>query len=240
MRHELGDALRRVGGEAHVAVGEDADELADDQPAGAGALDDRDAGDTIGLHQRQRVGERRVGTDHHRVHNHARFKLFHLANFFGLRVRIEVAVDDADTACLRHGDREPRFRHRVHRCGEDRKVEIDRASQPRRDIGLARKHLGTPGLQQHIIECERLAAGDDVDDAGHAKPPEIRSRSQAGPAAQERIGFRIGAAHYHDVRALWKALRRRSGRNPASPPQEGRRFGQSVHGPYGWRPPATC
>ena len=57
--HQLGHLLARIGGEAHVAVGEDADQLAG--PAIAAALDHRNAGDAVLLHQRERVGERRAG-----------------------------------------------------------------------------------------------------------------------------------------------------------------------------------
>jgi hypothetical protein len=42
--HQLMDLLARIGGEADVAVGEDADEA-------TGLLDDGNAGDAVGLHQ---------------------------------------------------------------------------------------------------------------------------------------------------------------------------------------------
>ena len=45
------------------------------------------------------------------------------------------------------------------------------ARQPGGDVGLRRQHLGMAGLQQNVVESERFAPGDDVDDAGHAKPP---------------------------------------------------------------------
>src|SRR5580658_574556 len=48
--HQLGHLLPTVGGKAHVAVGENPDELAG--TAVAAALDDRDAGNVILLHQR--------------------------------------------------------------------------------------------------------------------------------------------------------------------------------------------
>ena len=100
--HQLGDALARIGGEAHVAVGEDADQLAG--AAVAAALDHRNAGDAVLLHQLERVGQRRVGVDGERVDHHAGFELLDLAHLLGLLVGLEVAVDDADAAGLRHGD----------------------------------------------------------------------------------------------------------------------------------------
>ena len=39
--------------------------------------------------------------------------------------RLEIAVDDADAAGLRHGDGHAGFGHRVHRRGDDRDVERD-------------------------------------------------------------------------------------------------------------------
>ena len=83
--HQLGDRLARIGGEAHVAVGEDADELAG--LAVAAALDHRDAGDAVRLHQLERVGERRAGLDGERVHHHAGLELLHLPHLRGLLVR---------------------------------------------------------------------------------------------------------------------------------------------------------
>jgi hypothetical protein len=50
MRHQFGDALIRVGGEAHVAIGEDADQPADYQSAGAAVLHDRNTRYAVGLH----------------------------------------------------------------------------------------------------------------------------------------------------------------------------------------------
>ena len=50
--HQFGDLLRRIGGEAHVAVGEDADQPAGLLAAGAAVLDHRNAGDAVGAHQR--------------------------------------------------------------------------------------------------------------------------------------------------------------------------------------------
>ena len=57
--HQLGNFLPPVGGKAHVAVGEDADELAG--AAVAAAFDHRNAGNAMLLHQRQRIVERRSG-----------------------------------------------------------------------------------------------------------------------------------------------------------------------------------
>eukprot|EP01035_Chromulina_nebulosa_P005367 gene5367-biopygen4521 len=47
-----------------------------------------------------------------------------MAVFF-LLVGLEIAVDDAEAAGLRHGDRHPGLRHRVHGGGDDRQVQRD-------------------------------------------------------------------------------------------------------------------
>ena len=61
--------------------------------------------------------------DGDRVHHHAGLEFLDLPHLRGLLVRLEVAVDDADAAGLRHGDRHVRFGHRVHGRGDDRDVE---------------------------------------------------------------------------------------------------------------------
>ena len=68
-RHQLIDLEVRVGGEAHVAVGDDAD-----QAVGA-ALDHRDAADAVRRHQGFHVGQGLVGMDGERVHHHAAIRI---------------------------------------------------------------------------------------------------------------------------------------------------------------------
>jgi hypothetical protein len=48
---------------------------------------------------------------------------------------VEIAVDDADAAGLRHGDGEPRLGHGVHRRRQDRDVEsMSRAMRVRTSV----------------------------------------------------------------------------------------------------------
>ena len=102
--HQFGDALARIGGEAHVAVGQNADQLARLAVA-LRALDHRNAGDAVVLHQLERLLQRRRRLDGQRVHHHAGFELLDLAHLRRLLFRLHVAVEDADAAGLRHGDR---------------------------------------------------------------------------------------------------------------------------------------
>ena len=128
-RHQFVDLQRRVGGEADVAVGDDAD-----QAVGV-ALDHRDAADAVGVHQGADVGERLVGVDGERVHHHAGFELLDLADLGGLLGGLEVLVDDADAALLGHGDGHGGLGDGVHGGGDDRDVERDGAGEAGARVG---------------------------------------------------------------------------------------------------------
>ena len=146
--HQFGNLLPRVGGEAHVAIGENADELARTFAlAVAAALDNRNAGNAIFLHQRQRFGERRLRVNGDRIHHHAGFEFLHLPHLRGLCVRLEIAVDDTDAAGLRHGNRHGGFADRIHGGSDDRDIEQDIARDPRADVDLRRHDVGQAGLQ---------------------------------------------------------------------------------------------
>jgi hypothetical protein len=148
--HQLPHRLLRIGGEAHVAVGQDADQLAI-------RLHHRDAGDAVTLHHAERILQRLVGPDGQRVHHHARLVLLHQAHFVGLALDVEVAVHDADAARLRHRDRQTRFRHRVHGGGDQRNVQRDERSKPRPGVGLGRQDRGGSGRKEDVIKRQRLA-----------------------------------------------------------------------------------
>ena len=86
--------------------------------------------------RRERVGQRRVGKDGDRIDDHAALEPLDLAHFLGLIGGLEIAVDDPDAAGFRHRDREPRLGDGVHRRGDDRQVEADRAGELRRRYRL--------------------------------------------------------------------------------------------------------
>ena len=142
--------LPGVIGKAHIAIGKNADQLAG--PAIAGAFDDRNPGNVMLLHQCQRIGEGGFRMDRDRVHDHAGFEFLHLPHLRGLRFRIEVAMEDADAAGLRHGDCHMRFRHRIHCRGDNRNIELNVGCDARSDIDVRRHDVGKPRLQQHVIE----------------------------------------------------------------------------------------
>ena len=81
--HQLGDRLARVGGEAHVAVGEDADQLAV-AAAVAGGLDHGNARNLVAGHELQSIGQRCRWVDGDRIDHHAGLELLHLSHLVGL------------------------------------------------------------------------------------------------------------------------------------------------------------
>ena len=163
VRHQFGDFLARIGRKAHVAVGENADQLARHALGGAG--DHRNAGKAVILHQRQRVRQHRVGTDGQRIDHHAGFELLDLPHLGGLAVDIEIAVDDADAAGLRHRDRHPRFGDGIHRGGDDRNIERNGAGDVGADIGLRGQDIRKAGFQKHVVE--RIGFADPLKSLHH-------------------------------------------------------------------------
>ncbi len=146
------------------------------------------------LHQRERVGERRVRRDGDRVHHHAGLELLRpAAPPRPAASGVEVAVDDADAAGLRHGDGEARLGDRVHRRGDDRQVEADRARQPRRRCRLRPAGRSEwPGFSRTSSKVSASRAGQQVDDA--ARSPcamnQLRGAGRRRNGANPALGWR--------------------------------------------------
>jgi len=147
--------LSWIGRKPHVAVGEDADQLS--RLAVAAPGDHGNPGEAVIVHQRQRVREHRFGTDGQRIDHHARFILLDLPHLGGLAIGIEIAVNDADAARLRHRDRHARFGDGIHRGGDDGNVERNGAREVRTDIGLGGQDIRQTGFQEHIVERKSFA-----------------------------------------------------------------------------------
>ena len=101
--------------------------------------------------------EHRVGTDGERVDHHAGLELLHLPHLRGLAFGVEIAVDHADAAGLRHGDRHPRFGHGIHRGGDDGDIERNGAGHAGPDVDFGGQHIREAGFQQHVVEREGFA-----------------------------------------------------------------------------------
>ena len=148
--HHRADGGRVVAGETHVAVGDDAQDP-------ALVVHHRKAGDVVAVLQRLRIGERLVGAQGDGVVDDPAFKPLDAAHLVRLRLGGQVAVDHADPARLRHGDRHPAFRHRVHRGTDQRDVERDPCRQARRHVGGRRQHAGRGRHEKDVVEGQRLA-----------------------------------------------------------------------------------
>ena len=153
--HQIGNSLPRISGETNVAVGQNPHQLAG--LSVPGRFNHRNSGNVVVLHQIERLLKSRPGLDRERVHHHAGFKFLHLADLRGLLVGLHVAVEHADAAGLRHGDRHLRLGHGIHRRSDDRNIDGDRAGDVRPDIDVRGQHFRQAGPDQHVVECEALA-----------------------------------------------------------------------------------
>ena len=175
--HQLGDALARIGRKAHVTVGEDANQFAG--AAIGGALNHRHAGNAVLLHQVERLLERRGRLDGERVDHHARLEFLHLAHLRRLLLRLQIAVDYADAAGLRHGDCHLRLGYRVHGGGDDRYIEGDRTGDTGADIDIGGQHFRQTGPDQNVVESEPFARASVVF-SGHRQLRLTRKENKTG------------------------------------------------------------
>ena len=144
-RHHVSNALVHIG-EAHVAIGENADELFGFR------IDDRKTRDAAGFFDQDDFAYGHIRMDGDRIDDHAALELLdhlHLVGLFGGR---HVAVNDAEAAGLRHGDGEPRFGDGVHGGGNERDVEADAAGQARGGVDVGRQHIGRARFEEHVVK----------------------------------------------------------------------------------------
>jgi hypothetical protein len=123
---------------------------------------------------------RRIWLDGEGVHHHARLELLHLAHLRGLLIGLQIAVDDADAARLRHGNRHGRFGYGVHGGGNNGDVDGDRAGDAGADIDVARQDLGQAGQDQDIVESEPFTQAS-VDFRSHRQLRLTRKEKQDRP-----------------------------------------------------------
>src|SRR6185369_13842046 len=128
-RHHLGDRNVEACLETKIAIGNDAYEM-------ARLINYRHAADVKPLHYLQRLAHRAIGSNRHRVDNHARLGSLHLINFFSLSFDTQVFVNDADAALLGQRDRECGFSNSVHRRGTERNLQPDVSREVRRSLSL--------------------------------------------------------------------------------------------------------
>ncbi len=142
--HHLADGDVGAGVEAEVAVGEDADELA--------VAGDGDAGDFVAAHDLEGVGDGLLGGHGDGVDDHAGLGALDLVDFAGLLLDGEVAMDDAESALLGHGDGHAGFGDGVHGGGEQRGAEGDALGEPGLGADLGGSDFTGGRGQKDIIE----------------------------------------------------------------------------------------
>jgi hypothetical protein len=127
--HDVADRIVELLLEAHVASGDDADEL-------AAVVDHRHAGDVARAGELEHVADGGVGADGEGFLDHAGFEFLDPGDFRRLAIDRHVLVQDADAAELGHRDGEARFGDGVHGGGHDREVQAEVAGEPRceRDV----------------------------------------------------------------------------------------------------------
>lgn len=162
-RHDLAHLARPVRLEGHVAVGDDAQELA----RGVG---DRHAADAELRAERVRLAERGVGVHGDRVGDHARLGALDQVDLVDLVLDGEVAVQHADAALTGHGDGHAGLGHLVHGGGEQGDVHPDVARDERGRVHRVGQDLGRAGQQQHVVVGQperRELLGHSVDVCSH-------------------------------------------------------------------------
>jgi len=143
--HDLADQSGGVALEAHVTVGDDAEQH-------HGRVDHRNAADAVGGTQFIGLAQGGVRADGDRLVDHAGLGALHLVDHAGLVVDRQVAVQDAQTALAGHRDGHPLLGDGVHRGRQERHIEGDVAAQPSIRPDLARDDIRFPGLQQDVVE----------------------------------------------------------------------------------------
>ena len=149
-RHQVCHRFRNIIGKARVAIGDDADHL-------AALVHDRHAGKAGALFQLDQIPKARSRRDRHGVHHHTALIFLHHGHFTGLLFDREIAVDHANPAGLRHGNRQARLGHGVHRRRDQRNVQRNGFCQESCDVDVSGHDLACSGLEKHVVEGNGLS-----------------------------------------------------------------------------------
>jgi hypothetical protein len=128
-RHAFGHPAG-VGGESHIALGEQADEA-------PRRVDDRERPDPGPFHHAAGFEEAAIRSDSVRVVNDAVLRALHCGHLGHLRRDVagaESAIDDADAALLRKNDGHGGPRDRIHVGRHQRTLQRDLVGEPGRQI----------------------------------------------------------------------------------------------------------
>ncbi|MNT19064.1 hypothetical protein D3C72_1543010 [compost metagenome] len=160
----MADRIVQLGLETHIAVGDDADQL-------AAAVHHRHAGDVARLGQGQHVADGGFRADGDRVADDAGLELLDLGHFGGLLLHAQVLVDDAHAAQLCHGDGQACFGDGVHGGGQDRKLELQVARQPRFEVDVLGQDGRMSGDERDVVVGESFSL-----DAQHRHTRDVGKR----------------------------------------------------------------
>ena len=149
-RHHLTHLSVQTALEAHVAGGDDANQIT--------VVQHRHAGDVVLAGQIEQVAHGSVGFDGDRILDHAGLVALDLAHFGSLLLDGHVLVDDADAAFLGHGDGQARLGDGVHGCGQQRNVQLDATGQAGLEADVLGQDFGVTGDEQDVVEGECFLA----------------------------------------------------------------------------------
>ncbi len=143
--HHLGHGLGLVDLEAHVAVGDDADQR-------AGVVDYRQPGDPEFRAQRIDLGQGVVRAAGDRIGDHAGLGTLDHLDLGGLLGDGQVAVQHTHAAGPGHRDGHPRLGDGVHRGADQRHLEPDLLGELAGGVRCGGHHIGRRGQQQDVVE----------------------------------------------------------------------------------------
>ena len=152
LRHHLINRDIEAGFKAEIPVSENADEFL--------VFRDGNAGNLVLAHDLERVGNLVVGRHGDRIDDHAALRTLHLVDFIGLLLDGEIAMNNAQSALLRHCDSHVGLGDRVHGRTDDRCIQTNVARELSLSIGRRRNHVGAGRQQQHVVESKRLRNGE--------------------------------------------------------------------------------
>mmetsp|Transcript_23398 Transcript_23398/g.40929 ORF Transcript_23398/g.40929 Transcript_23398/m.40929 type:complete len:274 (+) Transcript_23398:223-1044(+) len=148
--HHDGHGRRIVTGKAHVAIGNDAQNA-------ALFIHHGEPRDTVAVLKGLGIGQGLIGAQCDRVVDDAAFKPFDAADLAGLRIDVQIAVNNAHATSLGHGNGHPPFGHGIHGRAEQRDVQIDALRDTGTGVSSGRQHTGRSRNQQDIIKGKGLA-----------------------------------------------------------------------------------
>ena len=187
----LGGGPLGDGDEAQVSVGDDAEQ-------DVIGVDDGQPRDAVLATDPVEVLEGGIRPDRHRVGDDPRLRALHQVDLVGLVLDREVAVEDAEPALTRHGDRHSRLGDRVHGRRDQRHLQRDLPRETRGGVDVRRRHVGRPRQQEDVVvgQTERGELLGDLRGAGSRDAGVVhRAFRELGPGGTGCRSFILPAPH---------------------------------------------